>query len=199
MQPWWQTANPFKITAWHHNACDTRLVSISLVWVAIISICSLISCFSFTMSCPFPKFIMGLFTKELIAFRKLFQIAVSFLIWTMCVHKHCNRCPNRKQDLHTAREYFVPTAQIDPCISKVCTQESRSERALRSHVLRIRLVRQITIQNALFLHFESLIWKSLRSQRENQAFKSGKGQNHDLIRLSECDYFVCVQALYGVG
>ena len=160
MQPWWQTANPFKLTAWHHNACDTWLVSISLVWVAIISICFDISywllttcmntCFSFTMSCPFPKFIMGLFTKEWITFWKPFQIAVRFLIWTICVHKHCNRRPNHNHDLHTAREDFVPTAQIDPCISKVCTQESRSERALRSHVLRIRLVRQITTPKCPF-------------------------------------------------
>ena len=55
--------------------------------------------------------------------------------------------------------YFVPTALIVPCkasacISKMRMHESRSERALRSQVLRIRLSRWIVIRNALFLHFK---------------------------------------------
>ena len=38
---------------------------------------------------------LGLFTKEGITFPKPFRITILFLIgfvlWTMCVHKHCNR------------------------------------------------------------------------------------------------------------
>ena len=136
---------------------------------------------SFRRSCQLQHvvFTYGLFTKERITFRKLFRIAIHFLIgfvnWTTHVHKHCKCHPNHEQELRTARWYFVPTAQsalIDPCmasarISNMRMHESRSERALRSHVLRIRLSTQITIQNALFSRFKSLIWKSC-------AFTKGK-------------------------
>ena len=122
----------------------------------------------------------GLFTKERITFQKPFRIAIRFLIglviWTTYVHKHCNCRPDHDQYLCTVRWYFVPTALIDPCmvsarISKLHTHKSRSERALRSHVLRIRLSSQITIQNTPFLCFKSLIWKSLHSQRVKWGFQ----------------------------
>ena len=49
-------------------------------------------------------------------------------------------------------------------ISKMHTRESRSERALRSQVLRIRLsmqISEITIQNALFFAFQKPDLKDL--------------------------------------
>ena len=73
--------------------------------------------------------------------------------------------------------------------------ESRSERALRSQVLRIRLSRQIAIQNALSFTFQKPEWKELCVHKgQNQAFKSGKGQNHDPKRLSERNSLLCEQA-----
>ena len=47
------------------------------------------------------------FHKGQIMFRKQFRIPTHFLngfvIWTTCVHKHCNRRPDHEQDLRTAR------------------------------------------------------------------------------------------------
>ena len=59
------------------------------------------------------------------------------------------------------------------------THKSRFERALRSQVLRIRLSRWITIQNAIFSHFKSLIWK-------NFAFTKGKIRlsNQERVRIT---------------
>ena len=74
--------------------------------------------------------------------------------------------------------------------------ESRSERALRSQVLRIRLsIKQITIQNVLRV---SKAWfeRALCSQRVTSGFKSGKGQNHDPKQLLERDSLLCEQAQY---
>ena len=74
---------------------------------------------------------------------------------------------------------LVPTAQsalIDPCIasartSKMHTHESRSERALRSHVLESGFLRGSRSKTPFFSHFKtcfkSLIWKSF-------AFTKGK-------------------------
>ena len=86
-----------------------------------------------------------------------------------------NSLPDWVRDLNYVRSQAVANANpnhitgsalIDPWmtsarISKMHTHKSRSERALRSHVLRIRLSMWITIQNAPFFgSFKSLIWKS---------------------------------------
>ena len=95
---------------------------------------------------------------------------------------------SRKGSLRCEINYFVPTAQsalIDPCmasprISKMHTHESRSKRALRSHVLRIRLsTTRITIQTPLFPRFKSLISKSF-------AFTQGKIElsNQERVRIT---------------
>ena len=65
-------------------------------------------------------------------------------------------------------------------ISKMRTHESRSERALRSHVLRTRLSMRITTQNALYFTFQKRVSKAwferaLRSQRGKSGFKIRKG------------------------
>ena len=74
----------------------------------------------------------------------------------------------------------LQSALIDQCmasarISKMCTHESRSERALRSHVLESGFLRRSRSKTPLFscfkTRFKSLIWKSF-------AFTKGK------IRLS---------------
>ena len=53
----------------------------------------------------YTGFTASLFTKELITFRRSFQITIrlliGFMIWTTCVHKHCNSRPEHKRDLHT--------------------------------------------------------------------------------------------------
>ena len=61
----------------------------------------------------------------------------------------------------------------------MCKHKSRSERALHSQVLRIRLSRQIAIQNAFFPRFKSLIWKSV-------AFTKGKIRlsNQERVRIT---------------
>ena len=114
----------------------------------------------------------GLFTKERIMFRKQFRITIRFLIrfviWTTCIHKHCNRCAIRITNRICALQgnilfllRWLTRAWLQREFPK-CTRmnQSRSERALYSHVLRIRLSRQITIKNAPFLHFKNFIWKS---------------------------------------
>ena len=127
---------------------------------------------------------LGLFTKERITFRKPFRIVIRFLIgfviWTACVHKHCNCRPDHKQDLRTTRYYFVPTVQIDPCmasvrISKMHTHKPRSERALCSQVFRIRLSRRITIQNTLFSVSKAWFEIDLRWPRVKSSFQIRKG------------------------
>ena len=65
---------------------------------------------------------------------------------------------------------YIHTAQIDSCIasariSKMHTHKSRSERALRSQVLRIRLFRWIMIQKCPFRE------RALRSQRVKSGFQ----------------------------
>ena len=86
----------------------------------------------------------------------------------MCSHALQMPSQSRTGSAHecTMRSYFVPTAQIDPCmasarISKMHTHKSCSDRALRSHVLRIRLSRWFTIQNANFFAFQKLDLKQL--------------------------------------
>ena len=101
---------------------------------------------------------------------------IGFVIWTVCVHKHCNHHPNHEQDLHTARWYFVPTMQIDPCMASACiskmhTHESRSERALHSQRVKSGFLGRSRSKTLFFSHFKCLIWK-------NFAFSTGK------IRLS---------------
>ena len=127
---------------------------------------------------------LGLFTKERITFRKPFRIVIRFLIgfviWTACVHKHCNCRPDHKQDLRTTRYYFVPTVQIDPCmasvrISKMHTHKPRSERALCSQVFRIRLSRRITIQNTFFSVSKAWFEIDLRWPRVKSSFQIRKG------------------------
>ena len=53
--------------------------------------------------------------------------------------------------------------------------ESHSERALSSQVLRIRLSRQITIQNALFRFSKPCFERVLHSQRVKSGFQIRKG------------------------
>ena len=89
------------------------------------------------------------------------------------VRSHALQTPSRSRTGSAHCEVkFVPTAQTNPCLAsarntKMRMHKSRSERALRSHILRIRLSRRITIQNALLSHFKSQIWKSF-------AFTKGK-------------------------
>ena len=94
------------------------------------------------VACIYPtrthRLSLGLFSKERITFRKPFRIAIcfviGFVIWTMCIHKRCNRRPNHKQDLRTARKYFVPTAQIDDV--HVWLQRAFPKCAHTNHVLK---------------------------------------------------------------
>ena len=135
---------------------------------------------------------MDLFTKERIMFRKPFRITIHFLIgfviWTTCVHMHCNRLSQSQTGSVHCEVIFCSycadwpmhgfSAHFQKCACK--NHVPKLKRALRSHVLGIRLARRITIQNALFSRFKSLIWKSF-------AFTEGKfrlsnqemGQNHD--------------------
>ena len=70
---------------------------------------------------------------------------------------------------------------FDPCmasarISKMHTHESRSERALRSQVVNMRLSRRITIPNSIFcVCFKSLIWKSFAFTKGKSGFQIRKG------------------------
>ena len=114
------------------------------------------------------------------------RFLIGFVIWTMCVHKHCKRRPimNRICALQD-NILFLLCRSINQCmasarISKMPMHKTRSERALRSQVLRIRLSRHITIQNALFFTFQKLdlkAWfgRALSSQREKSGFQIRKG------------------------
>ena len=88
----------------------------------------------------------------------------------MYVHSQALQLPSRSQtgSAH-CKVIFCSYCTDIPMhgISKMHTHESRSERALCSQVLRIKLSRRITIQIAPFLRFKSLIWKNL-------AFTKGK-------------------------
>ena len=100
---------------------------------------------------------------------------IGFAIWTMYVHKHCNRRPNHEENLRTIasglRADFAFLSSLP-----VHTHKSRSERALRSHVLRIRFSRLVIIQNALFFRI-SKAWfeRALHSQRVKSGFQIRKG------------------------
>ena len=125
---------------------------------------------------------VGLFTKEQIMFRKLFpptiRFLIGFVIWTMCVHKHCNCHPDHKQDLHTARKYFVPSALTDPL---TLAWLQRAFPKCTNHVPKELCVHKSSESGFLggsrskmpffFSRLKSLIWKSF-------AFTKGK------IRLS---------------
>ena len=110
---------------------------------------------------------MGLFTKERITFRKPFRIAIRFLIgfviWTMCVHMHCKRRPNHEQEviiLFLLRSpHWLTHAWLQRAFPKCTRTNHVPERTLCSHVLRIRLSTQITIQNTLYSPFQNAFQK----------------------------------------
>ena len=93
-----------------------------------------------------------------------------------CIYMHCKRLPNHDQDLRTARFYFAPTAQsvradwpMRLCMAlarilKMHTHESRSKRALRSHVLESGFLGGSRSKMPFFSRFKtcfkSLIWNS---------------------------------------
>ena len=98
--------------------------------------------------------------------------------------------------------YFAPTVQslhadwpMRVCMASACsfkmhTHESRSERALHSHVLESGFLGRSRSQTPFFLHFKSLIWNCFAFTRA----KIKKGPNHVLKRLSERNLFSCEQA-----
>ena len=127
---------------------------------------------------------MDLFSKEVNHIPKAIRIAICYLIWFViwatCVHEHATAVPITNR-ICALRDMFVPTALIDPCmasacISKVYTHESRSDRACISQVLRIRLSRWNTIQNALFFCIlKAWFERALCSQRVKAGFQIRKG------------------------
>ena len=91
-------------------------------------------------------------------------------------------------------------------ISKMRTHESRSERALCSQVLRIRLSRWITIQNTPFMRFKSLIWKSFAFTMGKAGFQIRKGSESrsktafgtwfvPFVNRPRAFYYNCIKAL----
>ena len=84
-------------------------------------------------------------------------------------------------------------------ISKMRTHESRSERALRSHVHRIRLLRESRSKTPLYFAFQNAFQKpNLKElcvhKGSIQAFESEKFPNHVPKRLSERDSLLCEKA-----
>ena len=97
-------------------------------------------------------------------------------------------------------------ALIDPCmasarISKMHMHESRSDRALRSHVLELGFLRGSRSKMPLFSHFKSAFQKPdlkelcVHKGKKKSGFKIRKGPNHVPKCLSERDSFSCEQAL----
>ena len=130
-------------------------------------------------------------SPERIMIRKPFRIMIHFLIgfviWTTCVHKHSqlpSPITNRICALHCE------------VINILHIQKHRSERALHSQVIRIRLsIGRSRSKTPLFSHFKSLIWKNFAfTKGKIRLFRSGKGQNHDPKWLSERDSHLCEQA-----
>ena len=130
---------------------------------------------AFSDSKHFMFVIVAVFTKEWITFRRMFRIAISFVIgiviWTTCVHMHRKCRPNHEQDLRTARYYCAVRADWPMHGLSVHFQNAHARITFRKSFAftcpRIRLSMWITIQNALLSRFKSLIWKSF-------AFTKGK-------------------------
>ena len=119
-----------------------------------------------------------------------------------------NAFPITIRILRTARYYFAPTAQsaradwpMRLCICmasarifKMHTHESRSERALRSHVLESGFLGGSRSKTPFFRVSKAWFETALRSQGLKSGFQIRKGPNHVPKRLSERDSFSCKQA-----
>ena len=140
-------------------------------------------------------------------FRIAIQNVIGIVIWTTCVHMHCKRLANHDRDLRTARSYFAPTAQsaradwpIRLCMTsarifKMHTHESRSERALRSHVLESDFLGGSRSKTPFFRVSKAWFETALRSHGLKSGFQIRKGPNHVLKRLSECNSSPCEYSL----
>ena len=125
------------------------------------------------------------FTWARIMFRKTFWIAIQnvigIVIWTTCVHMHCKRL------MHLC----IASARI----FKMHTHESRSERALRSHVLESGFLGGSRSRTPFFRVSKrvSKVWfeTALCSHGPKSGFQIRKGPNHILKRLSERDSSPC--------
>ena len=150
---------------------------------------------------------VAVFTWTRITFRKTFRIAIQnvigIVIWTTCVHMHCNAFPIMIR-ICPLRGNFAPTAQsaradwpMRLCMALACifimhTHESRSERALRSHVLKSGFLGGSRSKTQFFFAFQKPDLKQLCVHMGLQSgFQIRKGPNHTLKRLSERDSSSC--------
>ena len=124
---------------------------------------------------------VAVFTWARITFWKRFRIAIQnvigIVIWTTCVHMHCKRPSPNTIRICALRVIFcsycavrarwlthVLIAWLQRAFLKCTRHESRSERALHSHVLESGFLGGSRSKTPIFshfkTHFKSLIWNS---------------------------------------
>ena len=118
---------------------------------------------------------MGQFTKKWISFQKRFWITIHFLIWTMCIHKHCSGYSCRPSLRTIASGVRADIAYIlSSLLVHTHVHVSCYERVLRSQVLRSGILGESQSTTPLFW-FQSLIWKSFAFIRGKSDFQIRKG------------------------
>ena len=136
-----------KVIMWHKSKC-------------LLHICSFIHMWLEENETEVPT--MAVFTWARITFWKTFRIAIQnvigIVIWTICFPIMIRICALRVQS--ACADWPMRLCMASARIFKMHTHESRSERALHSHVLESGFLGGSRSKTPLFSRFKSLIWNS---------------------------------------
>ena len=138
-------------------------------------------------------------------FQKPFWITIRFLIgfviWTTCIHKHCNCRPDHEQGLRDDIMFLLRWLTLWPmhgfsthfqnAHARITFRESFAFTSPQNDAL----YADHDPKRQCFRVSKAWFERALRSQRVKSGFQIRKGQNHDPKRLSEHDLILCEQAL----
>ena len=131
---------------------------------------------------------------------------IGFVIWTTCVHKHCNCRPDLKQDLRGNMSFLLRLLTLWPMHGFSTHFQNLNKRTIQLYAHAWIMFWKSCVHKSsesdflggsgLKMPFFRILkaWFERASRRVNQVFKSRNGLNHDPKQLLEHDSLLCEQA-----